>query len=164
MKELHQIPVLQFPAWCAAAFMQYELSKSQKYPGYYKMQTAWLHYRIMSDGHRLSDILSLKLFPVVRLEHQRHYDHFSFRLLMRSQRLVCAFQLTFSKTSGCATPEYLCMRLSRLCVCVYMCYLPAKLGKNSWGEIGGVAATRVLLLTPVLLLIVHRLNNTKNKC
>lgn len=57
-----------------------------------------------------------------------------------------------------SNPRYLCMCWSCLC------YLLAKLGENSWGEIGGVAATRVLLLTPVLLLIVHRLNNTTDKC
>lgn len=41
-----------------------------------------------------------------------------------------------------------------------MCDLLAILGKDSWGEIGCVAAPRVLLFTPVLLLIVHRLTDT----
>lgn len=47
-----------------------------------------------------------------------------------------------------------------VCVCVGIHHLPAILGKDSWGEIGSVAATRVLLFTPVLLLIVHRLTDT----
>lgn len=47
-------------------------------------------------------------------------------------------------------------------LCVYTCERdsPAKLSKDSWGEIGCVAASRVLLFTPVLLLIVHRLQET----
>lgn len=47
-------------------------------------------------------------------------------------------------------------------VCVHMRERdsPAKLSKDSWGEIGCVAASRVLLFTPVLLLIVHRLQET----
>lgn len=36
----------------------------------------------------------------------------------------------------------------------------AKLGEDSWGEIGCVAAPRVFLFTPVLFLIVHRLTDT----
>lgn len=36
-------------------------------------------------------------------------------------------------------------------------YSPAELGEDARGEVGGVAASRVLLLTPVLLLVVHRL-------
>lgn len=37
---------------------------------------------------------------------------------------------------------------------------PAKLCHDSWGEIGCVAAPRVLLLTPVLFLIVYWLAGT----
>lgn len=40
-----------------------------------------------------------------------------------------------------------------------MCDLLAKLGKDSRGKIRCVAAARVLLLTPVLFLIVHRLTD-----
>lgn len=46
-------------------------------------------------------------------------------------------------------------------VCVYD--LLAILGKDSWGEICCVAAPRVLLFTPVLLLIVHRLAETSEQ-
>lgn len=41
-----------------------------------------------------------------------------------------------------------------------VCDVLAILGEDSWGEIGCVAAPRVLLFTPVLLLIVHRLRHT----
>ncbi len=45
-----------------------------------------------------------------------------------------------------------------MCVCV--CNVPAILGKDSWWEIGCVAASGVLFFTPVLLLVVHRLTDT----
>ena len=52
------------------------------------------------------------------------------------------------------------MCVSSLRLVFFFCDLPAKLGQDSWGEVGCVAASRVLLLTPVLLLVVHWLKDT----